>query len=101
MMLLWAGMVLQQKKAEAGTVNTSTRMGNQHDENKQEQGLFGLLKSNALVREISLVLLVKFLLIVLLWWLFFDVPEERALTSKELNQRILGSHSILYQRRNR
>lgn len=82
-------------------MNKSTPACNRHDENKQDQGLLSLIKTDALGREIFLVLLVKLLLIVLLWWLFFDLPDEHAITSKQVSQQILGSQSIHRQPYNR
>ena len=44
-----------------------------------------------LVREIALVLVVKFALIFTLWWLFFDLPDSQRINTPQVGSHLLGN----------
>ena len=48
------------------------------------------LWANPLVRHLALVLLAKLLLLTLLWWLFFRLPDDPASRHTDIHTHIAG-----------
>jgi len=46
---------------------------------------------DSLVREISLVLVVKIALIFALWWLFFDLPDNLHINATQVGSHLVGT----------
>ena len=44
-----------------------------------------------LVREITVILAIKFALIFALWWAFFDVPDARHIDEKQVSTHLMGT----------
>lgn len=43
-----------------------------------------------LIREIALVLAVKIALIFVLWWMFFDLPDDRRVDTLQVGAHVAG-----------
>jgi hypothetical protein len=46
--------------------------------------------ANPLVRHLAVVLIAKVLLLVLLWWLFFRMPDDQASRFTDIHTHIAG-----------
>jgi len=46
---------------------------------------------DSLVREISLVMVVKIALIFALWWLFFDLPDNQHVNATQVGSHLAGT----------
>ena len=52
------------------------------------------LLNQSLAREITVILLIKFFLIFVLWWAFFSKPTDKTLTPEQVSHVLLSSGSI-------
>lgn len=58
---------------------------------EHHQDLLAMIRCDGFSREIVAVLLIKLLLIFMLWWLFFDVPDNHKPTAADVSRQIVGS----------
>ncbi len=70
---------------------------NNHAETGNPPGIINLLRSNKLLREISVVLFIKLLLIYVLWFSFFKTENQPPVTIHTIDEKILGQPSRIDQ----
>jgi hypothetical protein len=54
-------------------------------------------RRHSLVREVSVILLIKVMLLLLLWWVFFHVPADKRIDTREVSSHVFGTAAPQFQ----